>query len=215
LSDCEVVIELIQAAFGSNNYPGDAYLLGSSEGSEPFDEVGPFQGVNDWHSLEAGFLDAHYSALSFFSEAGFRFFLPAYLIADLRGELATADPEFHLTHGFSDFTVYHTRGDRNFQITSGKTGFINPRRYGAATSYDYARYRLAVFTREEAQAIVAYLYFRLEAADTDFERERLSAALEGYWLERARSAPTAADLKEHLRQEHDYLEALAGGEESS
>lgn len=46
-------------------------------------------------------LDAHYSALSFFSEAAFRFFFPAYLIADLRGELRTADPLFHLTGGFS------------------------------------------------------------------------------------------------------------------
>jgi hypothetical protein len=164
------------------------------------DEVGPFQGRQDWQSLEASFLDAHYSALSFFSEAGFRFFLPAYLVADLRGELQTADPEFHLTYGFSDFTVQDERGGRTFEIKSGKTQFINPRRYGAATAFDYARYRLSVFCREEAQVILAYLKFRLEAAEMDFERERISAALEEYWLERTQR-PDRSRSEEHLRQE--------------
>ena len=46
----------------------------------------------DWKGIEASFLDTHAEALSFFSEAGFRFFLPAYLIADLRGHLSVADP---------------------------------------------------------------------------------------------------------------------------
>lgn len=92
MSDRESVIDLIYAVFAGNPYPGDAFLLGSTEGCEPFEEVGPFQGRQDWQSLEADFLDAHYSALSFFSEAGLRFFLPAYLVADLRGELKTADP---------------------------------------------------------------------------------------------------------------------------
>ena len=215
MTDRQTVIDLIHAAFGPNPYPGDAFLLGSTEGCEPFDEVSPFVGRRNWQSLEADFLDAHSSALSFFSEAGFRFFLPAYLVADLRGELVTADPEFHLTHGFSDFTVEQKRGERLFRIKSGKTAFINPRRYGAATSYDYARYRLSVFTREEAQAIVAYLKFRLEAGETDFERGSISAALDIFWMERARSAPTAADLNEHLRQERDYLEVLTGGKEST
>ncbi len=31
---------------------------------------------------------------------------------------------------------------------------LNPRRYGAMTFADWARYRLSVFAREEAQAIV-------------------------------------------------------------
>jgi hypothetical protein len=212
MTDRQSVIELIFAAFGSTPYPGDDYLQGSAEGCEPFDEVGPFQGRQDWRSLEAAFLDAQYSALSFFSEAGFRFFLPAFLVADLRGELETADPEFHLTHGFSDFTVDHARGERIFQIKSGKSQLINPRRYGAATFYDYARYRLSVFSREEAQAIVAYLNFLLDNAETDFDRTRLSAALEGFWLERARTAPAAAELQSHLRREQEYLDTLGHDE---
>ena len=215
MNDREAVIELIRAAFASNAYPGDAYLLGSTEGCEPFDEVGPFQGKRDWQSLEAEFLDAHYTALSFFSQAGFRFFLPAYLIADLQGQLLSADPQFHLTHGFSDFTVEDTRKDRTFQIKSGKTVFVNPRRFGAATFYDYARYRLSVFTREEAVAISAYLQYRLETAQTDFDRECIASALSGYWLERAGTAPTAEDLQQYLRQEQAYLAALQEGEDEA
>ena len=46
-------------------------------------------------------LDAGYDALSFFSEGGFRYFLPANLIADLGKQLQTADPVFHLMNGFS------------------------------------------------------------------------------------------------------------------
>ena len=94
--DKEVVIELIREAFGGNVYPGDAFLQGSFEGCEPYEEVGFFRGKMDWRTLDAEMLDARYSALSFFSEAGFRFFLPAYLIADLQDELRTADPLFHL-----------------------------------------------------------------------------------------------------------------------
>ena len=33
------VLEMIHAAFGKNKYPGDDYLLGSTEGSEPLEEI--------------------------------------------------------------------------------------------------------------------------------------------------------------------------------
>src|SRR5918997_80872 len=101
MSNKEAVIEKIYSAFETNNFPGEGFLQGSFEGCEPYEEVGPFKARHDWKGIEAGFLDAHAGALSFFSEAGFRFFIPAYLIADLRGQLSVADPTFHLTHGFS------------------------------------------------------------------------------------------------------------------
>ena len=81
----DAVIEKILTAFAGNEHPGARFLQGSFEGCEPYDEVGPFEKLDDWRGIEAGFLDGHASALSFFSEAGFRFFLPAYLISDLRG----------------------------------------------------------------------------------------------------------------------------------
>jgi hypothetical protein len=39
MNDKESVIREIQAAFINNEYPGDNFLQGSSEGSEPFEEV--------------------------------------------------------------------------------------------------------------------------------------------------------------------------------
>ena len=142
MTDKEFVIEEIRAAFGSNNYPGDAYLQGSFEGCEPYEEVGFFKGKKDWRTLDAQMLDAHYSALSFFSEAGFRFFLPAYLIADVRGELRTADPLFHLTGGFFVSSIEVPVQSRVVIRKTGGSILLNPKRYGAMTFCDYAVFRL-------------------------------------------------------------------------
>ena len=146
MSDKHTVMEQIHTAFQGLAFPGEGFLQASFEGTEPYDEVAPFRGQTNWQTLEATFLDAHASALSFFSEAGFRFFLPAYLLADLNDQLQTADPVFHLTHGFFEFSVTVPAGGRVFVRKSGKSVLINPRRYGAMTVSDYARYRLSIFT---------------------------------------------------------------------
>jgi hypothetical protein len=199
---------LIHDAFGKNEYPGDSHLQGSFQGCEPFEEVGPFQGKTDWTRLEAEFLDAHADALSFFSQEGFRFFLPAYLVADLHGHLRTADPLFHLTHGFSDSSIQVPAKDRTFRKKIGKSALVNPRRYGAMTFHDYAKYRLSSFSQEEAAAIIAYLECRRIDASTSFEREAIDAALDSYWRDRAQTAPSAECLKRHLDEEAEYLDTI-------
>ncbi len=196
--DKETVLILIDSAFGDNPYPGDPFLQGSFDGSEPYEEAGAFRGKTNWKGIEPQFLDAHYTALSFLSEAGFRFYLPAYLVADLNDQLDTADPVFHLTHGFNDQTMEIEINRKVFVIQPDKSTFVNPRRYGAMTIYDYARQRLSIFTREEAQAIVAYLQYKQEYGDVPLDKPRIQAALDIFWLERAQSAPTAADLKNYL-----------------
>jgi hypothetical protein len=202
MSDADLLAATVRDAFGRNPYPGDAFLQGSFEGCEPYEEVGAFKGRTDWTVLQPEFLDGHYSALSFFSEAGFRFFLPAYLIADLAGRLFTADPEFHLTHGFSDGSVEQRTEDGVVVHRWGKSVLVNPRRYGAARWEDYSRYRLSVFTREEAGAIVAYLKWkRGEVSRAGLGTGAIDGALELFWLERARAAPTAGDLDRQLAQE--------------
>jgi hypothetical protein len=208
VSDREAVIQKIEAAFADNAFPGARFLQGSFEGCEPYDEVGPFEKLEDWRGIEAGFLDGHASALSFFSEAGFRFFLPTYLISDLRGQLYTAEPLFHLTHGFSDWTTEVPAGDRTLAIKHGKSAFMNPRRYGAMTSYDYARYRLSIFTREEAGAIVSYLEFKRDADPNVIDGKAIDAALDLFWLERARTALPAESLRQHVAQQEEYLTAI-------
>jgi hypothetical protein len=209
MSDPGVVIEKIRGAFAGNEHPGRRFLQGSFEGCEPYEEVGPFENVEDWRSIEASFLDGHANALSFFSEAGFRYFLPAYLISDLRGQLQTADPLFHLTHGFSDWTTEVPAGGRTFVIRHGRSAFMNPRRYGAMTSYDYARYRLSIFTREEASAIVAYLEFKRDLDPNVIDRKAIDAALQAFWLKRARTAPQARSLEQHIAKQQEYLAAIS------
>jgi hypothetical protein len=213
MSDREAVIARILAAFGNNTHPGGGFLQGSFDGCEPYEQVSPFATRVDWKGIEPSFLDAHAEALSFFSEAGFRFFLPAYLIADLRGQLSVADPLFHLTHGFSDRTTEIPANGRTFVIRYGESAFINPRRYGAATFYEYARYRLSVFTREEASAIVAYLRFKRDLDPDVFDREAIVAALDLFWLEREQTAPQAASLEQHIAEQEEYLAAIRSGTE--
>src|SRR5258708_4928481 len=208
MNDKNSLIEKIRSTFGDNEYPGDPFLQGSFEGSEPFDEVGAFQGKTDWKSLEAEFLDAHTAALSFFSEAGFRFYLPAYLIADLNDQLRTADPLFHLTHGFSDISVDLPVKGRVFVVKTGKSQLVNPRRYGAATFYDYARYRLSIFTREEASCIVAYLEFKRDKAMNTPNSTAIDAALNSFWLERAQIAPETEALNHYIPHQPAIFDPL-------
>ncbi|MDP9340359.1 MAG: hypothetical protein M3P45_15975 [Acidobacteriota bacterium] len=203
----EVVIRSVVAAFANNSYPGDDYLLGSRQGCEPFDEVLPFQGKAKWQELPAEFLDQHAGALHFFSEAGLRFFLPAFLVADLRGELKYADPLFTVTSGFTDIAVEITRNGRKFLIKSGKSQLLNPSLYGAMTFLDYARYRLSIFTRKEAVAIVGYL--ECKKGMEEMERERIEAALNDFWRERARAAPRTEELSAHIKDKEEYVAAIS------
>lgn len=213
----EIVERAMASAFENNIYPGDAFLLGSHMGCEPQDEVLPFQGKTKWQEVPAKFLDEHGGALSFFSEAGLRFFLPAYLLADIRGELQYAEPIFTLVSGFSDVRVEVKKDNRSFVMKSGRSQLVNPRLYGASSFLDYARYRLSVFTREEAQAIVSYLEYK-QIYD-ECESNRIEQALNDYWRERARNAPSNQDLQEYIREQEKYLRALTNdahaNEESS
>lgn len=205
----ETVIREIQDAFGKNDYPGDDFLQGSFEGSEPYEEIAHFKGQDDWQKIDSELLDTHHSAPSFFSEAGLRFFLPAYLIADLRGELQTADPLFVLVHGFSNLSVNIPVKSRIFVRTTGKSAFVNPNRYGAMTLYDYARCRLSVFTREEARALVSYLRYKQDSEEGRLHSKEIDAALDLFWLDRAENGPPAASLAEHLSEEAEFLAAIS------
>jgi hypothetical protein len=163
----------IRRAFASVERPGNWALRGSDEGEEPFRVEAAFADKDDWRSLDAAFLDAApdglASALSFLSDEAFRYFLPAYLIADLRGRLDRVDPVFHLCHAFAD--------DRRHQP-------VNPRRYGARTWFDVASHRMSAFTADEARAIAAYLRWREDKDDLD--RQAIEQAVRSYWSTRTR-----------------------------
>jgi hypothetical protein len=211
----QIVIESIHSAFDRNRCPGDAYLQRSFEGCEPYEEIEPFKGKNDLKFLDSKLLDAHYNALSFFSEAGFRFFLPAYLIADVRGELQTADPLFHLTGGFFVSSAEVPAQDRVFVRRSGGSTLLNPKRYGAMTFFDYACFRLSIFAREEAQAIVAYLKYRRDADSDGIDSQRIDAALKFFWLDRAEHAPSQQSLESHLQEDDQFFSAMSNNSDQT
>lgn len=212
--DIERIIGIINRAFGDNQYPGDDFLVGSKDGSEPLDEIRPFIGRTDWKTVEPRVLDSHSGALNFFSEAGLRFFLPAYLVADLKEQLDYADPVFILTHGFSNSAVTHKIGNHEFIRETGKDAFINPRRYGALTFEDYARYRLSVFTCEEAGAITKYLVYKRDHDMDGFDRNQIETALDSFWYERIKNAPRHQEINDHLQAEDEYLDALLSNQDT-
>lgn len=208
MSDAQRVIEQIREGFRETEHPGDAFLQGSQEGCEPAEVTAPFKGVAHWTQVDPTILDPNYTALSFFSEGGFRHFLPVFLVADLEDRLQTADPVFHLTNGFSDKVVKLPAGSGVYEKTLGKSAFVNPRRYGAMTWCDHARAHLSIFTREEAAAIVAYLEYKRDADRYGLNRDEIDTALDGFWRERVQYAPTQAALLQHQRVEAEYIKHL-------
>ncbi|MFN8459465.1 MAG: macro domain-containing protein [Anaerolineae bacterium] len=206
----ETVIQAICTAFGRNDYPGDHFLQGSFEGSEPYEAIEPFKGLTDWQAIRPELLDACYTALSFFSEAGLRFFLPAYLVADVQDALPTADPLFVLVHGFSEVSVRHqTQAGPFIRRSTGRTVFWDPRRYGAADLLRLRPLALVDFQPGRGQAIVTYLHYKRDTDAYHLHTEAIAAALTSYWLERAAHAPTAAELQRHLNEEAAYLAAIS------
>jgi hypothetical protein len=200
------VVAAIESAFGGLVHPGDGLIADGRFGGEPGEIAEAFTGRHDWRALEPAFLDAHYVALSFFTASALRFYLPAYLIADLRRTLQTADPVFPLVYQLSDWSVEKQAGGERFEGREGAAVLVNPRLYGAMRNADYARYRLSVFAREEAAAIVAYLEWRRDAEA--YDRPHIDEALDRYWRDRVTTAPTQADLARHQEEQARYVAAL-------
>ena len=88
----------ISDAFSHVEHPGDWCLRGSNEGDEPYLLEQEFKGKSDWRVLDPKFIDqapdGFGTALSFFSDEAFHFYLPAYLLADIDGLLEQHDPVF-------------------------------------------------------------------------------------------------------------------------
>jgi hypothetical protein len=164
----------ISAAFATVPPPPVWSLANSREGNEPLLVERDFRDKTDWRVLSPEFLDSapdgYASALSFFSDEALRFYLPAYLIADLRGQLNRADVLFHLTHGLDD---------------ESRSKLLNPLRYGNRTWFDAISHRLSIFDAAQAAAIVRYLEHKIDVAELELERRSARQALDNYWLRRS------------------------------
>lgn len=175
MNKAESLKDQIRKAFVYAAYPGDEHLRGSNQGDEPYLLEEEFRGKTDWRTLDARFLDqapnSFGTALSFFSGEAFRFYLPAYLIADIDEALMQSDPVFHLWYGLDN---------------DGKDKRVNPRLYGNQTWFELKRQQFAVFKEQEASGIVAYLRYILESGRlVENEAKSVNEALNNYWLAQA------------------------------
>lgn len=166
----------IRSAFQHVKYLGDWCLVGSMEGEEPELLEKDFFGKTDWSALEPAFLDqapgGYGSALHFFSDEAHRFYLPAYLLADLDGTLDRVDVVFHLCHPF-------TNAKRDEQV--------NPQRYGVRIWFEEGTYRFAVFDADQVEVIIEYLEHKRMVADTELERHEIEQSLANYWTLRLKA----------------------------
>ncbi|HKR09414.1 MAG TPA: DUF6714 family protein [Gemmatimonadaceae bacterium] len=164
----------IEAAFAPVPAPPAWCLSNSREGEEPALLEQEFRELHDWRLLTPEFLDrtpgGFASALSFFSDEAFRFYLPAYLLADLRGQLQRADVLFHLTHGLDN---------------QSRDKLVNPIRYGSRTWFDAMRHRFSIFDKAQREVIARYLEYRERVADIEPDRRAAREALDNYWRARA------------------------------
>jgi hypothetical protein len=163
----------IREAFEPTPPPAPGRLRRSAEGDEPFLLEAEFRHVPDWRQIDSVFIDrapdGFGSALSFFSDDAFRYYLPTYLLADLREELQQATPLFHLWHGLVD-----DQRDKP----------VNERRYGSWTWFEAVSERFQWFAPTEVAAIVAYLRYKAEHDELGLDRPMIEQALRNYWLGR-------------------------------
>jgi hypothetical protein len=74
-----------------------------------------------------------------------------------------------------------------------------------------ARGQLSVFIREEAGAIVAYLEYKRDTESHGLIAEEINAARDTFWRNRAANGPTHQAVRQHLKEEAEYLKKIGGG----
>ncbi|KWT66906.1 hypothetical protein APY04_2313 [Hyphomicrobium sulfonivorans] len=165
------IIEELKTAFPAKRSKRFVPMVNSVYGDEPFLIKAEFTDKDDWTKLTPEWLDVVpkglASALSFLSNEAIRFYIPAFLAADLNGALDRVDPTFTLFHGF-DNSSRHRR--------------ISPTKDETWT--DFARHRWDHLTQAQAIAIVHYLEWRIEQ-DGLFMHRETTEALATYWYPRA------------------------------
>lgn len=168
-SSAATIIEELKAAFPAKRAAPFVPIVNSVQGDEPAQIAADFADKDDWTQLAPEWLDmvpdGFASALSFLGDEAIRFYIPAYLVADLMGALHRVDPTFPLFHGFTAMS----RGER-----------IRPRKEKTWT--DFARARWDGLTQEQAAAVVHYLEWYVEK---ERPAHQVVEALAAYWYVRA------------------------------
>lgn len=190
----------IRSAFAHTPYPGDEQLteLVDDEATENAMEL---RGLR-WQSVHPKLLANCYTALTFLSDAGLRYFLPAFLMADLQyygsnGDplyASNAEPIYGLTRGWEADLGPHSSGvtEAELEEVLGRERLEFLKRRGvdsvASARRDDTARRFAAFTRAERLAIIHYLEYRSDTESDGHDAARILAALAGYWRPSADAA---------------------------
>ena len=170
--DRHALVKLITKAFAGVHYPGDGNLIESRLSDEPLRVEADFRGRNDWTILSETFLDQSPgglgSALTFFSDEAFHFYIAAYMLADLDGKMDRSNPLYYLAPGSND------------PLTTGLAG---PVRFALGTWGRQASLRFRAFTQEQRQAVSEFLKYRSQLDDLSEDHiELISHAIADFWL---------------------------------
>jgi hypothetical protein len=158
------LIQKITAAFSEVEYPGDEHLVNDSYGDEPDLVRKHFAGHNNWKNLTHEFLDFD-GALSFLSDKAFRFYIPAFITADIAEKLDLNDPTVRLCWPLTP------------QAENEKIAKV----WGGGTLGERAKKCFDEFSKEQAFAIISYLNWRLSH---DKHNYMIEQAMNNYWLKR-------------------------------
>jgi hypothetical protein len=167
LSNKDQLIQKIAEAFSEVEFPGSDKLVAPSYGEEPDQVRNHFAGQSNWNKLAPGFLDFD-GALSFFSDQAFRFYLPAFMIADLNEQLEYNNPAIRLCWALTP------------QSENQKIAKV----WGGGTIGERAKECFGHFSEEQVQSIVSYLDWKALKEEGNLTIEQ---ALENYWLKRRNS----------------------------
>ena len=179
----------IRSAFASTPRPPENDLCACRD-DEAAENAMELRGLA-WSSIHPELLANCYTALTFLSNAAHRYYLPAFLIADLMYLSnwdpifsSNAEPVFGLTYGLyepeeADLTPAD-RQELEGILGAGRLAFleahppvVNERRLDTI-------HRMRGFTLPERRAIIRYLEYRAE--DDDFHAAMIRPALQSYWL---------------------------------
>ena len=165
----DTLISRIHEAWGRLDPP--FRIISCDEGDESILLDKEFSHRPTFEYLTAEFLDqtpdGFSSGLSFFADEAFRYYIGAYMIADLTEGLEKADPVFSLTHGLDD-TSYSEK--------------INPLRFGEQEWYDLCRSNFSMFDSSQVSCIISYL--ENNQNEDDFSEASINQALKRYWKPR-------------------------------
>lgn len=192
--DVAALCREIDAAFADTPYPADDSLCDDLRDPEPAEIALELRGVK-WQYAHPTLLAQCYLALSFLQPEAFRYFLPAFLIADLCGFESNADPVFTLTIGLYDERIDRINRSAIREIVDAEGNHVKwvsvsfqetldelEKTQGPITDssmYEYTVNKLALFNRQERIAIIHYLEFQ---ARDESHSPRIRQALGNYWL---------------------------------